>query len=428
MRRRIRFPDFNKRILITVLALAAVIAASALVLNISSGSSAMMRVENDATTGYKNFDGGILQYTKERAVFYDKSWKQAWSDSYAMSAPTAVERGSYAALFETGGRNIRVYNKDGLLYNVQTSDIISRVSLAENGYIGVISGGDANVISVYSTSGNILFQRIEADSGVYPLSCDISSDGEIIAIGYIDTSGIKIKSKIGFFYVKSEKDNDYVDSMYAAVEKDNEIVFDMYFMSGNDLIAIGDRHITNISASGTEQGSSEVTNEIAGVGLCGSRLVIVYGEELPNMEGLPEGTVITVSSGGKVSEGCSVEAAPDYFAASDGGVVLGVGSDYYGVSRNGDLKWTYTSNGNTVGIYPTDNISRCIYAAKSWVAEVAMKDFDPTNFENGENTDANANSEGSTDDAESTNDTVNSENTQDTQENQNNSEQTEEVS
>ena len=95
--------------------------------------------------------------------------------------------------------------------------------------------------------------------------------------------------------------------MYGAVEKNDEIIFKMYFMGGNNLIAIGDRNITSISAAGVEEGSVEVTNEIMGVGLCGNKIAMIYGEELSDKEGELPGTIVFVSSGGKLSTGDSAE-------------------------------------------------------------------------------------------------------------------------
>lgn len=109
------------------------------------------------------------------------------------------------------------------------------------------------------------------------------------------------------FYINSDVGADYTDSMYGAVEKNDEIIFKMYFMGGNNLIAIGDRNITSISAAGVEEGSVEVTNEIMGVGLCGNKIAMIYGEELSDKEGELPGTIVFVSSGGKLSTGDSAE-------------------------------------------------------------------------------------------------------------------------
>ena len=64
-----------------------------------------------------------------------------------------------------------MYNEDGLLYEAQTQDTILSVTIAENGYTGVITNGASYTVTVYSSSGNMLFQRIEAESGIYPLCC-----------------------------------------------------------------------------------------------------------------------------------------------------------------------------------------------------------------------------------------------------------------
>lgn len=335
----------------------------------------------DSRTYYRTYGSDTLQYTKDRAVFYNSSWEQQWSDPYTMESPIAVERDKYTAIFETGGRSIKVYNEDGPVYSVQTSDPIQSVSLAENGYVGVISSGSSYMVSVYSLSGSLLFQRVEADSGVYPMCCDISPDGESIVIGYMDTTGIEIKSKIGLFYVDADMGADYTDSMYAAVEKEDEIIFRIYYMSGSEIIAVGDRHIISLTKSGTEQSSAEVTNEICGVGICGKKIALVYGEELSDKDGQEPGTAVFVSSGGKLSYGDSIGGEPDYFAVSKGGMVLGKGSVYYGISSSGRLCWSLSADGGVTGIYPTSSINKCVYAARAWAVSADMRNFEPSAFD-----------------------------------------------
>lgn len=372
----------GKNFVISVIIIAAAIAAVLFAYNGGLGSSsAVLSYGADSKAAYRTYSGGAIQYTKDGASFYNKSGEQLWNDAYSMVTPLIVERGDYTAIFETDGRSIRVYNDEGLVYNVQTSDTILSVSLAENGYAGVITSGDSYMVSVYSASGSLLFQRVEADSGVYPICCDVAPKGDIIAISYMDTTGVEIKTKIGMFYVDAEEGADYTDSMFSAVEKEDEIIFKMFFISDNELAAIGDRHILTLSSAGVEESSLEITNEITGVGLCGKKIAIAYGDELPDKDGQPVGTVIFVSSDGKMSAGDSIGREADYFSSSKGGVVLGSGSVYYGISSGGSLQWTLNTSGNVTGIYPSSSVNKCIYATRTWSVEADMRNFDTASYD-----------------------------------------------
>lgn len=371
-----------KKLLIPIAIAAVIIGGALFFLNSGIGQNGkVISYGADSKTSFRTYDNGFLQYTKDGVNYYGSTGSKSWSDSYTMTTPIAVERGDYTAIFETEGRSVRVYDDEGLVYSVQTSDTVAAVALAENGYTGVITNGSSYMVSVYNTSGNMLFQRVEADSGVYPLCCDISSDGEIIAISYMDTTGVSIKSKIGMFYISAEEGADYTDSMYSAVSKDDDIIFKLYFMSGNKLIAIGDKHIVSISSAGVEESSTEVTNEITGVGLCGSKIAIAYGAEMPDKEGQEPGTVMFVSSSGKVSAGYSIGTEADYFVTSSGGAVIGSGTSYYGISTGGTLKWNLNTSGNVTGIYPTSNAEVCIYATRTWAVKDNMVSFDPMEYD-----------------------------------------------
>ncbi len=371
-----------KRIFIPIVLAAVIIAGALFVINSGIGQNGnVISYGADSKAAFRVYSGGFMQYTKDGAVYYGVSGNESWADSYTMTSPVAIERGDYTAIFETGGRNVRVYNENGLVYNVQTSDTVSSVSLAENGYLGIITNGSSYIVSVYNASGNMLFQRVEAERGVYPLCCDISPNGEIVAISYMDTSGVDIKSKIGMFYISAEEGADYTDSMFSAVSKDDEIVFEMYFMSNNSLIAIGDRHISCISSAGVEESSVEVTNEITGIGLCGNKIAIAYGDAMPDKDGEETGTIMFVSSSGKLTSGYSIGTEVDYFMTSKGGVVAGCGTSYYGINSGGSFEWNLNTSGNVTGIYPTSNVNVCIYATRTWAVREHMGSFDTTEYD-----------------------------------------------
>lgn len=386
-RRRLR--SFDKKKIIIGIAVVVVIAAVVVFANnrglLGNSRASVVTYASDSKTGYRTYGNEYLQYTRDGVKYFSKSGEQLWSDSYVMTSPVVVQKDDCTAIFETDGRLIKVYNSKGSVCSVQTDSAIVAVSVNKNGYTAVITSGDSYAVSVYNSSGSLIFQRIEADGGVYPFNCDISPNGEIIAIAYVDVSGVEIDSKIGLFYVNAEKGAAYTDSMFAAVDKSDEIIFDVFFMSDGGLIAVGDRNIMYVSSNGTMSWNIEVTNEINGAAVCGDNVMLVYGNELPDKDGQEPGTIVIISSGGKQSFGYCIGSEADYFEVSDGGAVVGNGSEYFGINSSGNLVWDLNDSGSINGIYPTNNVKKCIYAAKTWSVEADMANFNPSSYVKNDN-------------------------------------------
>lgn len=387
-KRKFELNDFTSRKFVLSAVIAIVVITIICIVNVSLGSmSKTLSYGADSRTAFRPYGNETLMYTKDGVSYYNSSWETKWTDAYSMAAPIMEERGEYTAIYETGGRSIRLYNKEGLISGIQTTDTIVRVSVAENGYVSVITNGSSYMVSVYNSIGSLIFQRVESDSGIYPICCDVSPDGEIIAISYMDTTGVIIETKIGLFYIDADAGSGYTDSMFSAVKKEDEIIFEIFFTSNKNLTAIGDRHIITLSSAGTETSCTDVENEILGVGICGNKIALVYGDELPNKEGKPLGTVAFVSSMGKISVGNAIDAEPDYFYCSNKGIVLGSAGNYYGINTAGNIKWELYS-GDVNGIYPSSSINKCVYATRTWVVTADMNKFDISDYK-----DINSNSE-----------------------------------
>ena len=149
-------PVSVKSVIISVIIIAAAIAAVLFISNIGFGDGFTTSYSADSKVAYRTYGSDALQYTKDGVTYYNRSGSPVWNDTYSMTSPIAVEREEYTAIFETGGRSVKVYNEDGLLYEAQTQDTILSVTIAENGYTGVITNGASYTVTVYSSSGNML--------------------------------------------------------------------------------------------------------------------------------------------------------------------------------------------------------------------------------------------------------------------------------
>ena len=102
---------------------------------------------------------------------------------------------------------------------------------------------------------------------------------------------------------------------------------------------------------------------------------------MSDKEGQEKGTIMFVSSNGKVSAGYCIGQETDYFVTSKGGVVAGSGTSFYGIDSGGNMQWNLNTSGNVTGIYPTNNVKVCIYATRTWAVRENMVGFDTMEYD-----------------------------------------------
>ena len=92
-----------------------------------------------------------------------------------MTSPTLVQEGDFVAVGDMGGKTVRVYNKEGMVYDLQAEGSPVQFALNETGYLSLITKNDSSYrICVYNRKGKLLKERVEESKGIYPLSSDVS--------------------------------------------------------------------------------------------------------------------------------------------------------------------------------------------------------------------------------------------------------------
>ncbi len=100
----------------------------------------------------------------------------------------------------------------------------------------------------YSPDGKVAFKGSYVAKDGLPAAIDISDDGRIIGISFINISRIKIKSKVNFYFVNTEdaKTTDNSDAIFSGVEMDSEVAAIVHFMPDNSCIVSTDSKLYSI--------------------------------------------------------------------------------------------------------------------------------------------------------------------------------------
>lgn len=313
------------------------------------------------------FGEEFLLCTKDGVKYFTSMGDQKWNDTFNMSSPTMLQEGNYIAVGDMGGKTVRVYSRDGMLYELQTEGSPVQFALNESGYLSLITKSeDTYRIRIYNAKGTLLKERVEESSGIYPLSSDISDDSRVFAVSYLDTTDIMPMGRVLLFYISADDSEDYTDSIFAAaLEKTDEIIPVLSYRENNTLAVISDRAIYGIGMDGAELWEYPLGNTIDQAALGNKEyIVLAFGDSVANQDGRSKGTVCWLDGNGKERASFESGDSVTYLNAAEKGVVIGNDREYRGVSHGGEESWHYTATADLTDLSPMDKLSQVMVVGK----------------------------------------------------------------
>ena len=306
------------------------------------------------------FDQEFLLCTKDGVKYFASMGDGKWSDTFNMTSPVMVQEGDYVAVGDMGGKTVRVYDRSGMLYDLQADGSPVQFALNESGYLSLITKNeDTYRIRIYNTKGTLLKERVEESNGVYPLCSDVSDDSRVFAVSYLDTTDISPIGRVVMFYIDAEESENHTDSMFAAVEKTDEIIPVIGYMEKGVLAAISDLNVYGIGSDGAEQWSYPLENTIDQAAL---------GDSVANKEGREKGTVCWLDGSGKEKASFESGESVTYLQAVKKGIVVGNDRKYTGVSYGGNEDWSYNATGDLTDLIPMDKLNIVMTVGKEQVS------------------------------------------------------------
>ena len=316
------------------------------------------------------FGKEFLLCTKDGVKYFAAMGDQKWSDTFNMTSPAMVQEGDYVAVGDMGGKTVRVYNREGMLYDLQADGSPVQFALNESGYLSLITKNeDTYRIRIYNTKGTLLKERVEESNGVYPLCSDISDDSRVFAVTYLDTTDISPIGRVVLFYIDAEESENHTDSMFAAVEKTGEIIPVIGFMDKGVLAAVSDLNIYGIGGDGEELWSYPLENTVDQAALGYKQyIVLALGDSVANKDGREKGTVCWLDANGKEKATYEAGESITYLQSAKEGVVIGSDRRYTGLSHGGNENWDYTATGDLTDLIPMEKLNIVMTVGKEQVS------------------------------------------------------------
>lgn len=193
---------------------------------------------------YEEFQGNVLQYTGDGAVYSDMSGNVLWHQAYEMETPRITVCGNYLAIYEQGGSRIFIMDISGQQGTINTTIPVQRVSIASQGTVAVLmEDSQTSYLHMYSKEGKQLAAgELHIENSGYPLDIALSSDAQKLAVSMLDITEAKVASTIVFYNYGAVGQNE-IDNIVCSYTYPDMVIPSIRFVSEDRLLAFGDNRI-----------------------------------------------------------------------------------------------------------------------------------------------------------------------------------------
>ncbi len=286
--------------------------------------------------GINTVNNSYYVCSKDGMKFFDSNGDQVFNDTYTLNYPVSVFEANYAAVYESSGTNVRVYNEKGFIYSVASEYPISKVKLNKNGYLAIIMRAqDSCKTVVYNSEGNKLMERKEDTKGVYPVDLDISDDNKVLCVSYLDTSDVYPISRLVFFYINKEDSMNVADGIFSAVQKDDIYAISVNCMENNTFFIASDVSLMCFSSAGEEIFTKELQEKISAYDVFGKSYAVIGYDGLLPESGENKYSLEVVDLSGKTVSLTSLKDPISYIKSDNKNFVVKTGNSLYGYNKNG---------------------------------------------------------------------------------------------
>ena len=303
----------------------------------------------DRASVYAN--GGKYFYlsTKDGIKCVSASGEIRWDKAYSMIEPVMKGRGDYAAVCDNKGYVFYMFGPSGALYEKKYDWPILYFAVGARGDAGIIlQEADDYRIIVFDAAGFVIFEYMSAEANVMPVCMDVSDDGRLVAISYLDIGNIAVCSRIGFMYTNEE--GTYYSKTYAGgVECADLFVARVCFMANNKLIYLSDGEIACVDVESRDGGGKlwqlELKNKIGAFTPVGDRgFAVLYAEALPGKnDAEPEGRLAVYNLDGAQSGTYDFDRRATYLSSAGDRIIASDGRIYAAFNSKGAYLWEYSA-------------------------------------------------------------------------------------
>ena len=165
--------------------------------------------------------------------------QEKWSESLNFVEPVFQNEKKILGVSDIKSNLVSIYNLDGKLYEIKINagENLLAFFVSENGCCVCITKGENFYnINVYNQNGEKILSNVYHEENIFPIGADISPDGKILAINYVDLNNIKPESKIVFMRVDDQ-------NIFGSVQEKENFIHGINFISNERIILFGKQEI-----------------------------------------------------------------------------------------------------------------------------------------------------------------------------------------
>jgi len=316
--------------------------------------------ELSTKSDFYTYGDNIFHTTKDSLVLLDENGNEVWKDSFTMLYPVMRGDKNAVALAEKNGTKLRVYNENGLLYKMEFEQSLITFTVNGMGYIGAVNKKDSDYeLLVCNQQGEEIHKSVfVADEGI-PTAVDISEDGSVLAVSFMNINNIKLTSNVTFYYIDGNKteSTESGDGMFASELFEDSMPVALRFLADNNCVAVMDNKLAFIDcdeSEGVQKVEVPIGNSISYACVNGDgTTAVAFGEPLLNAaERLEKNTVIWYDSkGNKINEYKSRRDITGLYPGEDI-TVIAMNREFEAYGTGGGYIWSYTAVQDTSKVLP----------------------------------------------------------------------------
>ena len=165
--------------------------------------------------------------------------QEKWSESLNFVEPVFQNEKKILAVSDIKSNLVSIYSLAGKLYEIKINagENLLAFFVSENGFCVCITKGENFYnINVYNYKGEKILSNVYYEENIFPVGADISPDGKILAIDYVDLNNIKPESKIVFMHVDNQ-------NIFGSVQEKENFVHGINFISNKQIILVSKKKI-----------------------------------------------------------------------------------------------------------------------------------------------------------------------------------------
>lgn len=197
-----------------------------------------------SATKFSVFDGKILKYSNDGAIYTDVTNNVIWNQSFEMDSPMKAENGTYVAFADVGGQEIYVMDEMGLQGTIHTNMAIKKIDISNQGIIAVLMQNQrSSYIALYNIEGEKLAEGgIHMENSGYPMDVAISDDGKKLALAILDVASGSVKTTLSFYDFGTIGQNQ-IDNLVNTYSYAGSVIPQIEYVDDGTLLAFADNGV-----------------------------------------------------------------------------------------------------------------------------------------------------------------------------------------